>query len=176
LVSTTHANETFWQSAYQKHGSALLAYLRVRIPNATDAEDLLHETFVKAIGARQKPNEISKIRSYLFTIAHRLMLNQIRASHSSTHLVKAVGNNQELENQIDLDSPTPDEAMERRSFAFKLNLTLSQMNPKLRTAFDLGILQKLPYSEIAEKTGWTLPTGGCDVPESRIWIRSWKQR
>jgi len=70
LISPAPNSETFWQSAYQKHGSALLTYLRVRIPDQADAEDILQETFVKAIRATEKTEEISKVRSYLFTIAH----------------------------------------------------------------------------------------------------------
>ncbi len=64
----------FWQSAYQKHGSSILAYLRVKTGSLEEAEDLLQETFVKAIKASATIGALAKLRSFLFTTAHLLFL------------------------------------------------------------------------------------------------------
>lgn len=167
LESAIQEHETFWQSAYQKHGNALLAYLRVRVPDASEAEDLLHETFVKAIRGMRQPEEITQIRSYLFTIAHHLLLNHIRDRRRPIHLVADSSDAADQPELVDSVSPSPVEAMQHRSFAIKLNQILNQMNPRLRTAFDLGILNKLAYADIAKTTGWTLSTVKINVHRAR---------
>ncbi|HEB83970.1 MAG TPA: sigma-70 family RNA polymerase sigma factor, partial [Bacteroidetes bacterium] len=68
----------YWRAAYEQYGPALLAYLLSRLPRRDDAEDLLQETFVRAIRASGSLRDEGKLRSYLFTVAHNLMINQVR--------------------------------------------------------------------------------------------------
>ncbi len=46
-----------WNVAYDVHGPDLLAFLRRVLGDATAAEDLLHDTFVRAIRARNQTAE-----------------------------------------------------------------------------------------------------------------------
>ena len=49
MTEGTASGVTFWRNAYEKHGPSLLAFLVSRIRDRDDAEDLLQETFVRAL-------------------------------------------------------------------------------------------------------------------------------
>ncbi len=155
-------DEEMWQSIYQKHGSDILAYFRVRIPYHEDAEDLLQETFVKAIHAAHTISDLGKIRSFLFSIAHNLLLNRVRArkrlAETDAH---------PPENLAAREVNSPEHLHHMSSFRVRLSLFLNELPPKLRQAFELGVLQQEPYARIAEKTGWTLASVKINVYRAR---------
>ncbi len=55
----------FWREAYDEHGSALFAFLRHRVKNRQDAEDLLQDVFVRVIKANSELRDPSRVKSYL---------------------------------------------------------------------------------------------------------------
>lgn len=156
-------DEEMWQSVYQKHGSDILAYFRVRIPYNEDAEDLLQETFVKAIHASHTISDLGKIRSFLFSIAHNLLLNRLRARNRRA----AESGLHTPENLAAQKESSPEHHHYMNAFRTRLSLFLKELPPKLHQAFELGILQQEPYSEIARKTGWTLATVKINVYRAR---------
>ena len=155
-------NAEFWQSAYQKHGSSLMAYLRVKTGSTVEAEDLLQETFVKAIGAADSINDMNKLRAFLFATAHHLFLNRLRANK---RIVNGPGGEVELENLKAADCP--ETRVHLRAFKNRLEMVLREMTPKLRRAFELAVIEGEPYAEIANLTGWSLPSVKINVYRAR---------
>jgi RNA polymerase sigma factor (sigma-70 family) len=78
----------FWRQAYEAHGPAVLAFLPSRARSREDAEDLLQETFVRAIRAGGGLRDSGRIRPYLFTIPHNLLRN-VRRRNVSSPLVQS---------------------------------------------------------------------------------------
>ena len=74
----TVSESSFWTTTYEEHGSAVMAFLTSRTGRRDLAEDLLQETFVRAIRARPTLPDPAGVRSYLFTTAHRLLLSRYR--------------------------------------------------------------------------------------------------
>lgn len=167
LPSPAAASLPFWQDAYHRHGSAVLAFLESRTGRREDAEDLLQETFVRAIRAAGDLREKTKLRAYLFTIAHNLILNQRRRR---PFLLFSQARGKEADRLRDLaDGPHRDpeaaacfEDLERR-----LAEVLAAMPPAHRTAFRSGVLEKRPYREIAAETGWTAAQVKINVYRAR---------
>lgn len=157
-------DEEFWQSAYQKHGSAILAFLKVRLRNRQEAEDVLQETFVRAIRAADRLTDASKLRSFLFTIANHLMLNRIRDEKRRTQREKAVDQSVDA-----FPSPQqgPDYDLLMRSFQTRLNVTLHDMGPNLKKAFELALVQRRSYGEISAMTGWSMSSVKINVYRAR---------
>jgi len=155
-------NADFWQSAYQQHGSSILAYLRVRTGSTEEAEDLLQETFVRAIAAGDTINDMSRLRSFLFSTAHHLFLNPLRGN-------KRIGNGPAgdvaLEDLVAADGT--EARVQSRAFQTRLEAVLREMTPKLRRAFELAVIMGEPYAEIAHQTGWSLPTVKINVYRAR---------
>jgi RNA polymerase sigma factor (sigma-70 family) len=89
-----------------------------------------------------------KVRSYLFTTAHNLVRNHYRRSSVSPFVA--------TEADLDVADTAGSDARARlRSLVDRLTEVLQSMPKAHRQAFELGVLDKLPYREIARQTGWT---------------------
>ncbi len=148
----TAISDTFWQSTYRQHAPAVLAFLSSRTGRRDLAEDLLQETFVRAIRAQERLKDVSKIRSYLFSTAHRLVLNQFRRKRPV--LFSEVSSEASFDRE-DERAASPDEAADLSSAGERLREVVESMSPVLKTAFVAAVFEHKPYSEIASENGWT---------------------
>ena len=146
--------ERDWQAAFDAHGQAVFAFLASRTRRREDAEDLLQETFVRAIRATGSLRDGAKLRSYLMTIAHNLMINQYRKKKPL--LFSEGGDATEgLEERLESGNEPTDSGALLDSLESQLANVLEQMTPTLRQAFELAILHQRSYDEISRETGWT---------------------
>ena len=150
----------FWRGAYEEHGPSVLAFLRSRLGSREDAEELLQETFVRAMRTDSPLREKEKVRGYLFTTAHNLLRNRARRAQVSP-IVSAVP----------LCDPEETEATDARArlraLCERLDTVLEGMSADHRRAFELGVIDKTPYREIAQQTGWSLSQVKVNVYRSR---------
>jgi RNA polymerase sigma-70 factor (ECF subfamily) len=148
----------FWQAAYQSHGPVVLAYLRHRVRERDEAEDLLQETFVRAIRADTASGGGS-LRGYLLRTARNLLINRARRPR----LVVAVGPTPGAEDDADASplaraadpAASPEQRAAWSAFRAGLARVVAGMTAAHRRAFELGVVQRLSYAEIASRTGWT---------------------
>jgi RNA polymerase sigma-70 factor (ECF subfamily) len=160
---------TFWQSAYRDHGPAVLGYLSSRM-RREDAEDLLQETFVRAIRSSGSLRDEEKLRPYLLTIAHNLLVNRYR--RREPQLFSELRAEADDGEPIEVVEPTaPENSPEREAdlarLEERLGAVVADMSPHLRTAFEQGVLRQEPYKDIARRNGWTLAQVKINVYRAR---------
>jgi len=149
----TAINDTFWQSTYQQHAPAVLAFLSSRVGRRDMAEDLLQETFVRAMRAQDRLRDVARIKSYLFSTAHRLVLNHFRRKRPVLFSEIREGSA-----AIDREDPAitaADEATDLSRAEERLQEVVDSMTPALRTAFVAAVLEGKSYAEIARENNWT---------------------
>jgi hypothetical protein len=66
------------EAAGIEHIDGLYSYALVLTRNRSDAEDLVQETYVRAIGAMGRLRGDSNVKSWLFTILRNIWFNQLR--------------------------------------------------------------------------------------------------
>jgi RNA polymerase sigma-70 factor, ECF subfamily len=66
------------EAAGIEHIDGLYSYALVLTRNRSEAEDLVQETYVRAIGALGRPRTDSNVKSWLFTILRNIWFNQLR--------------------------------------------------------------------------------------------------
>lgn len=149
----------FWQAAYESHAPAVFAFLRHRLNEPAEAEDLLQETFVRAIRAGSA-SDPERLRGYLLRTARNLMINRARRPRLVVPMpaLAAAG---EDEGEAPLarvrdGAASPEERASWSAFRAGLERVLREMSAAHRQAFELGVLQRLSYDEVASHTGWTL--------------------
>jgi RNA polymerase sigma factor (sigma-70 family) len=172
----TAATGGFWQAAYEAHATAVLAFLERRLPSRDEAEDLLQETFVRAIRAGNAREE--RLRYYLLTTARHLLVNRLRRPRlvvAADELVARQGRDR------DAADPGPGEAFEAvadpaaspernaawTDFRAGLARAVAGLTPDLRLAFQLAVLERHPYAEVMRLTGWSLPQVKTNVFRAR---------
>lgn len=155
---------SFWQCAYQDHGSVVLAFLRHRLGQRQDAEDLLQETFVRAIRAGSfRPG--GNLRAYLLATARNLVINRLRRPRL---VVSADAESDEgpFAHATD-EAASPEQRAALGAFRDRLTEILSTMSDAHRRAFHLGVVEQRSYSEIARRTGWSLAQVKVNIYRAR---------
>ncbi len=160
----------FWQSAYQAHGPEILGFLGRRLKRREDAEDLLQDTFVRAIRSASCHDE--NPRAYLFRVAQNLLLNRHRrprlvVPESESGLSARGDADASPFEAMESDRANPEEAARWRAAQAAFKTALGGLTESHRRAFELCVLDGRPYNEIASVTGWSLPQVKVNIHRAR---------
>ncbi|MGH7602800.1 MAG: RNA polymerase sigma factor [Gemmatimonadaceae bacterium] len=130
-----------------RHSQAL-ARFAVSAGERDGIEELVQDTFVRAFASLDSFRGESSLRTWLFTIERRLMLDRRRAERRNKETVP-VEEADHVSEYGALDSLIAEEAQER------VRRSLSALSPTQREVFTLRVQQGLSYKEIAEVLGTT---------------------
>ena len=157
-------DERFWQSAYEEHGGAVLTFLRRRVPSGEQAEDLLQETFVRAM--RFDSFQGGNLRGYLLSISRHLIVNQLRRPKVVVPHETPLEDQQPFEN-VEAEGDSPEEVAAWTHLNDELQQALATLKPEHRQAFELAVLGQHSYPEVARMTGWSLSKVKSNVHRAR---------
>lgn len=146
-----------------RHHPRLVGYLTSQVGNPTTAEELALEVFVRLHRAAGRWRPEAKLTTYLFHIAHNLMLNERRrlARKPASPLDGAP-------EPADL-APGSAQAVAEIQEAFRL--ALAQLPPEQRSAMLLLVQQDLSYEAIAEVMGVGVPAVKTWIHRARLRLR-----
>jgi RNA polymerase sigma-70 factor (ECF subfamily) len=113
-----------------------------------DIEELVQDTFVRAFASIDSFRGESSLRTWLFTIQRRLLLDRRRAEKRSRRQVSIEESHAVTEFGA-LDSVVADEAEAR------VKLAVDKLSPMQKEVFTLRVTAGLSYKEIAEVVGST---------------------
>jgi RNA polymerase sigma-70 factor, ECF subfamily len=71
-----------------EHIHGLYSYALVLSRNRAEAEDLVQETYVRAIQAMDRLKPDSNVKSWLFTIIRNIWLNQLRRQRAAPNMIE----------------------------------------------------------------------------------------
>lgn len=166
LLQATQHEPGFWQAAYSDHGGCVLAFLRHRLGAREEAEDLLQETFVRAIRASSFEAG-GNLRGYLLRIARNLAINRLRRPRLVVAAQTGEDGLEPLDQMADPNAGSPERSAQWSAFRQRFEHVLQGLNPSHRRAFELGVLEQLSYQEVARRTGWSLALVKVNVHRAR---------
>ncbi len=120
----------------------LRKFLYYKSGNMEQAEDLAQESFL-ILWKKRENIDPDKVKSYLFTIANNLFLNEVK--HQKVVLKFQKRPQQETSFQ------SPQYQMEEEEFRQRLTKAISDLPEKHRIVFLMNRIEKLTYREIAER-------------------------
>lgn len=158
------------ESAFDKivsfYQEGVFRFLLRAVKDAGRAEDLAQEVFLRVYRSRKTYRPLAGFRSWLFTIAHRLALNELRAVRRRRRVFpflfggKSGGGREEGEdfwaNVEDRQKETPLEWMELEELKQVLRKMLQELPENQRLAVELHSAQHFSYREIGEALGLSL--------------------
>lgn len=115
--------------------------------NPTAAEDLVQDTYLKAMRFADQFTPGSNLKAWLFTILHNTFLNERRGARRNP-----VDVDSEVVERAALErggAPAPDERLMRASFSPTLQAALDELPPAFRQAVWLRDVEGFSYAEIA---------------------------
>lgn len=149
-----------FEALVRRHRSALWNFLLRHVGNRARAEDLLQETFLRAVKASADWEERAKVTTWLFTIARNLTLDEMRRDvHRRTDPLEGQDDQQGPIDRTAADDPPPDAAAEGALLRPRLEAALSALPAEQREVFLLREQGGLGFREISEVTG---------VPENTV--------
>jgi RNA polymerase sigma-70 factor (ECF subfamily) len=131
----------------ERHAPALARFVAGE-GERMETEEVVQDTFVRAFGAIDSFRGESAFRTWLFTIARRLLMDRRRAERRS-RMVATVDEGDAVTQFDALDSMVADESMMR------VRRAMEALSPKQREVFALRVEQGLSYREIADLIGTT---------------------
>jgi RNA polymerase sigma-70 factor (ECF subfamily) len=134
------------------------------------AEDLTQDVFLRVYRSRDRYQPTAGFRTWLFTIASRLALNEIRAVRRRRRVLADAGSRgfpatlprgAGVENDAgdafaavaDPGAETPLDRLERDELAAVLERLVGELPPRQRAAVELQRREELSYREMAEALG-----------------------
>jgi RNA polymerase sigma-70 factor, ECF subfamily len=156
MNSTVVVEKTLTKYALQYMGG-LYGYALTLTGNRTEAEDLVQETYVRALRALDRSRPENSLKSWLFTILRNIHLNQVRKSkirRLTTDYDTEQGSLFDLADSLSKDPLASYCDMRRKSDVRK---AVQSLPPIYREAIILREYEDLSYTEIGQVLG--LPAG-----------------
>ncbi len=134
-------NETLFSSFFEKHSKNLYDFLYYKFGNHLNPKDKVQDAFIKLW---QNCSKIppSKAKSFLFTTANNLMLNEV--AHQKVVLKYQKTPPKHYTNE------SPEFLMEENEYMQKLQKAISNLTEAQRVAFLLNRIEGKKHKEIAQ--------------------------
>jgi RNA polymerase sigma factor (sigma-70 family) len=145
-------------TALLREAGKLKAFIKARVRNAADAEDVLQDVFFEFLQAYQLPESIEQVGGWLFRVARNRIIDRFRKR-------KAISFNESVEEQegergglysnIELPSPEGDPEAEfaRLAFLAALQQALDEVPAKQREVFVAHEIEGLSFEMLSRRDG-----------------------
>jgi RNA polymerase sigma factor (sigma-70 family) len=156
-MTTEHKRNT--TRVINDYSRRLLGFIRKRVNNEADAEDILQDVFYQFIGNTQP---IEQLTAWLFTVARNKITDKQRKKKPEAleDLYTAAEEDIAFDwTEIFFDNTdTPETAYLRSLFWEALDNALNELPPEQKEVFVMNEIEGIPFKEIAEKTGQAVNT------------------
>jgi RNA polymerase sigma-70 factor (ECF subfamily) len=150
-----------WQGGEQRAATELvdrhaqaLARFAATLGIREGVDELVQDTFVRAFNSLESFRADSSLRTWLFTILKRLVLDRQRSERRQRNKVE-LDEDHAVQEFNALDGMVADETL------LRVRKAVARLSPLQREVFTLRVTEGLPYTEIARVVGST--EGACRV-------------
>jgi RNA polymerase sigma factor (sigma-70 family) len=137
----------------------LLGFIRKRVSNEADAEDILQDVFYQFIGNTQP---IEQLTAWLFTVArNKITDKQRKKKPEALEDLYATAEEEVAFDWTEIffdDTDNPETAYLRNLFWEALDNALNELPKEQKEVFVMNEIDGIPFKEIAEKTGQPVNT------------------
>jgi len=141
----------------KREGSRLRNFIRRRVPDPRDAEDVLQDVFYKLVEANRLLMPIEHVTGWLFRVARNRITDLFRKKTPGPFSDTAIAGDEGELLQIEDLLPSPDAGPEalylRHVLLDELELALDELPDEQREVFVAHELEGRSFKELAEETG-----------------------
>ncbi len=150
-----------WREIYEKESGFVFKFIYGAVQNKNDAEDILQETFYRAM-KRGKKN-IKNMRGYLLRIARNIIYDSWKSRRRMSEYIKE-------EKRVDNYHP---EDIETK---IEIQKSIKKLHPDFRTVFVLREINGMSYEEIAVALRLPVGTVKSRLNRARLALRETLRR
>src|SRR6266702_3353502 len=141
----------------RREQSRLRSFIRRRVPDPRDAEDILQDVFYELVEANRLLMPIDHITGWLFRVARNRIIDLFRKKKPVLFSDAAIADEDDDMLQFEdlLPSPDagPDALYARGVLLAAFDLAISELPPEQRAVFVAHELEGLSFKEISARTG-----------------------
>jgi RNA polymerase sigma-70 factor (ECF subfamily) len=149
----------------------LYGYAMALTRNQADAEDLVQETYVRAIRGAESLRAESNVKSWLFTILRNIRLNQLRQQRTAPKFIELDADEGKTDIAIET-SPDPYTHYVGKTERERVREAIQQLSSELREIILLREFEELTYREIANLLGCPIGTVMSRLARARSKLRT----
>jgi RNA polymerase sigma factor (sigma-70 family) len=146
----------------KREQSRLRNFIRRRVPDPRDAEDILQDVFYKLVEANRLLMPIEHITGWLFRVARNRIIDLFRQKKPESLSDTAVAGEDDERRQLEELLPSPDagpEALYARGVLLEeLELAIDELPEEQREVFVAHELEGRSFKEMAAETGVSVNT------------------
>lgn len=140
-----------------QQGARLRNFIRRRVPNDADAEDLLQEVFYELVEANRLLMPIEYVTGWLFQVARNRITDLFRKkkpeSFSDAAIPDPNGEVLRIEDLLPSADGGPEAAYVRLEMLHELELALAELPEEQRQVFIAHEIEGRSFKELSEKSG-----------------------
>jgi len=162
-VMTERQNQSI-QETVKKESPRLLNFIRRRIPDADDAEDILQDVFFQLVENARLFKPIEDVGAWLFTVARNKITDRFRKKKPESlekqllHTKEEEGEMLNLSDILPAKNDLPETKMLRTVIMEELEDALDDLPKEQREVFLLHEIDGKSFKEISEITGASVNT------------------
>lgn len=138
---------------FENERRRLLAFIRRRIPNEIDAEDLLQDVFSELIEAYRMMKPIGHAGAWMMQVARNRITDLFRKGKR-----EVAGEERILEDLLPSAEAGPDAVFARRVLMAEIEAALGELPPSQREVFLAHEIDGRSFQEISKETGVSVNT------------------
>jgi RNA polymerase sigma factor (sigma-70 family) len=150
-------------AAYNDERKRLLGYIRNRIPNKVEAEDILQDVFYQLTVGFNDIRRIESLTAWLYRVADNRITDMFRKNKPETFSYSENASEGEdeplrLEEILPAVGTSPADEELKEMIWETIQETLSELPEEQRSVFIENEFEELSFKEISEKTGVSINT------------------
>jgi RNA polymerase sigma factor (sigma-70 family) len=143
--------------AVEQEQARLRAFIRRRVPDQGDAEDILQDVFYELVQAYRLLQPIERVGAWLFRVARNRIVDRFRkresVSSSDLQAISEDGETLALEDLLPSPDAGPEAAYARSLLVDELENALDELPDEQRQVFVAHEIEGLSFKQIAAETG-----------------------
>ena len=145
-----------------KEGSRLRNFIRKRVPNQSDVEDIVQEVFYELVEANRLLMPIEHVTGWLFRVARNRMIDLFRKKKPRSFTDKAVededGELLQIEDLLPSPDAGPEAAYVRSVLMAELELAITELPAGQREVFIAHEFEGRSFKELSAESGVNVNT------------------
>ena len=148
--------------AIERERPRLRNFIRRRVPDQSDAEDILQEVFSELVEAYRMMKPLEQVTAWLFRVARNRITDLFRSKKREATIEPAVttedGETLEWEDLLPAPDAGPESAYARSVLLEEMDAALDELPEEQREVFVAHELLGYSFKELAEQTGVSVNT------------------
>jgi RNA polymerase sigma-70 factor, ECF subfamily len=145
--------------AWSAHESELRGYLRHRLGDVHDADELLQDIFLKALRQGRRFCAVENARAWLFQVTRNALTDRLRSNREHLPLPE------------DMPAPVADTMPQVDDLSQCLPRVLAELSDADRLALTLCDIEGQPQQVLADRLGLSLPGAKSRLQRARVRLR-----